>query len=99
MKYLNNKDRRRRYFSKDIEVEKVRLKALYNNCNFPITLRLMIMQRIFLTSKYKSNNRINNRCIVTNKSRSVQRDFLLNRSTIREYFSQDLIPGLRKSSW
>jgi small subunit ribosomal protein S14 len=99
MKYLNNKDRKRRFFSKDIEIEKVRLKALYNNWNFPITLRLMVMQRIFLTSKYKSVSRINNRCIITNKCRSVQRDFLLNRSAIREYFSQDLIPGLRKSSW
>jgi len=46
-----------------------------------------------------SHNKINNRCIITNRSRGVSRGFGLCRHKLREYFLFGLIPGYKKLVW
>ncbi len=99
MKYLNNKDLNTRLSIKTLELEKLRLKAIFRNNKLPIPIRLLLTQKISLLSKKSSSCRVRNRCLITNRGKSVYNDFLLNRATLREFMAQDFIPGLRKSSW
>lgn len=99
MKYLNNKDLKIRTKILTTELEKLRLKAIFRENKLPSALRFLLIQRLSMMSKKSSVCRVKNRCLVTNRGKSVYRDFLLNRSTLREYIGQDFIPGLRKSSW
>ncbi len=43
--------------------------------------------------------RINNRCLITFRSRSVLRTFKMNRGILRTLISFSNIPGVYKSSW
>nr|YP_004581327.1 ribosomal protein S14 [Schizomeris leibleinii]AEH05399.1 ribosomal protein S14 [Schizomeris leibleinii] len=43
--------------------------------------------------------RLNNRCMITGRSRGYYRDFGLSRNVLREMAHQGLLPGVVKSSW
>jgi small subunit ribosomal protein S14 len=43
--------------------------------------------------------RFRNRCTITGRPRGFFRDFGLSRHVLREYASQGLLPGVKKSSW
>ena len=49
--------------------------------------------------KYKSICRINNRCLVTYRSRSVLRTFKMNRGILRTLIAFSDVPGVYKTSW
>lgn len=99
MKHYNNKDRFFRLNYNKIELERIRLKAIFCDAKLPLAIKQLMIQKIFNLSKKGSLSRAKNRCIITSIGKSTYKDFCLNRSTLREYFSCDLIPGLRKSSW
>jgi small subunit ribosomal protein S14 len=46
-----------------------------------------------------SSVRLQNRCMITGRSRGVYRDFGLSRHVLREMAHQGLLPGVQKSSW
>lgn len=99
MKYLNYNDLNKRKNFKRIELEYNRLKALTVNRKMPNAYRFFFFMKIYRLSKTSLKVRIKNRCIITNKSQSVYRDFRLNRSTFKNLISLDLLVGVRKSSW
>jgi small subunit ribosomal protein S14 len=43
--------------------------------------------------------RINNRCLITYRSRAVLRNFKMNRGLLRTLISFSNVPGVHKSSW
>ncbi len=43
--------------------------------------------------------RLRNRCTITGRPRGYFRNFGLSRHVLREYASQGLLPGVKKSSW
>lgn len=49
--------------------------------------------------KDKSICRINNRCLITYRSRSVLRTFKMNRGILRTLIAFSDVPGVYKSSW
>lgn len=99
MKYLNLKDLTRRKNYLKIEPEYVRFKALVNNRSLPKVTRFFFFMRLYRLSKNFSKVRIKNRCVITNHSQSVYKDFHLNRSVIKEFVGSDKLVGIRKSSW
>jgi len=99
MKYLGFYDlNKRRNFSKS-EIERIRLKSVFNNRNLSFAVRFLFLQKISCFSKNSSYVRIKNRCLVTKRGQSVYRNFKINRITLREIMRLNLLNGLRKSSW
>jgi small subunit ribosomal protein S14 len=99
MKYLNKKDFFRRNLYLNIEFEYLRVKALTFNATLPKTVRFFFLMKLTRMSKNMSKVRIKNRCIFTNKSQSVYRNFRINRSVLKNFVGSDLLVGIRKSSW
>lgn len=50
-------------------------------------------------NRHSSLSRIKNRCLLTNRGRSVHPSFGLSRIKLRDFSSQGKLIGLRKSSW
>lgn len=99
MKYLNFKDKKKRELVNKFEIEKIRVKSIIHNSKLPLSLRFLYLQKLSNFPKNASCARIKNRCLVTCNSRSVYRFFRLNRSSLRELVGQNLINGIKKSSW
>jgi small subunit ribosomal protein S14 len=99
MKYLSYKDRLRRKFYFKTELERYRLRSICSNERISAVVRSLYALRLHQFSKNSSKCRIKNRCLVTGRGQSVYRFFRLNRSTIREFFAQDMLNGIKKSSW
>jgi ribosomal protein S14 len=99
MKYLSYKDLTRRKLFKKNELEKIRLRAVCSNQKLASPIRFLYLQKLATFSKNSSLTRIKNRCIVTGRSQSVYKFFRLNRITLKEMISQNLINNVRKSSW
>ena len=54
------------------------------------------------TNSYKKDSnicRVNNRCLISYRNRSVFRYFRLNRGLLRNHLVFNEIPGVHKSSW
>lgn len=49
--------------------------------------------------KSGSQTKIVNRCIVTNRSRGVYRNFKINRIYLKEMFKVGFLPGYHKATW
>jgi len=46
-----------------------------------------------------SKTRIVNRCILTNRSRGINRSFKINRISLKEMFKVGFLPGYHKATW
>jgi len=99
MKYISFKDKKRRNNFEGKEIEYLRLKALTCNKVLPFTMRFFFNQQLFKIGLNYSFVKIKNRCLFTQRSQSVYRLFHLNRITFRELVGQNLINGVKKSSW
>ncbi len=99
IKYLNLKDKIRRYKFFLLENERLRLKFVMNNRNLPKKLRFLYSLKLSSLVKDSSQSRIKNRCILTNRGQAVYRLFKLSRISLKEYLGANRISGLRKSSW
>ena len=62
-------------------------------------IKLQISNKFQQLPKNSATVRVNNRCIVTGRSRGYHRDFGLSRHFLREMGHKGLIPGLKKASW
>lgn len=60
-----------------------------------------ILQSWYLNSlpKQSSKTQVKNRCVLTNRSHGVYRQFRLSRICIRNLAALGLLPGVTKSSW
>lgn len=93
------KDKFRRHLYHSLEKKKKVLKAIYKNENLPKELRYKAYFILKNFSKNSSITRIRNRCVITNRSRSIYKNFKLSRLTFRNLANQGYLVGIRKASW
>lgn len=99
MKYLINKDKKRRNLFKKYELKRLYLKYIIYNNNILKHIRINAMILLNKLPKDSSSVRIHNRCIITGRSRSIYRDFKISRIILRNYAHNGSLPGITKSSW
>ena len=99
MKYLLEKDRKRRQLVKKYELKRLSLKSIISNCSYPITLRWKAGLKLSELPKDSSKLRLNNRCVLSNRSRGISSTFKISRIELRILSSSGEISGLKKSSW
>ena len=115
MKYLVVKDKKnRKTFSKN-ELKNLSVKAFFKENffknqiwakdlkdeNFPNLIRFYKNRGLFLNTLKKEGSvvKIRNRCIISGRPRSVNRQYKLSRIVLREYISKGLLMGVKKKSW
>jgi ribosomal protein S14 len=98
MKYLLLKDRRKRIVFSLYEKKRKFLLAIYQNLQVSIKLRYLAYTNLLLLSKESFITRVKNRCILTNRPRSIYKDFGLSRLMFRKYILQGKLIGVKKSS-
>jgi len=99
MKSLLLKDYKRRYLYSKYEKKKIILKYIQNNLNLSKDIRIKAYNKINTLPVNSSITRIKNRCVLTNRSRSIYRKFKLSRLMFRKLASEGLIPGVSKATW
>ncbi len=99
MKALLEKDKRRRASFSNKEVQRLILLYLIRNQKLSASQRLLLTLRLQQVSRDSSLVRLKNRCILTNRSKGVYREFRLSRIRLREMLANGLIPGYKKAVW
>lgn len=99
MNKLIKKNKRQRLLFKQIEISKLILNSISHNFLINKQTRLKIKQLHFLLKVDGTISRINNRCILTGRSRSINRFFKLSRIQLRLLASNALLPGVSKYNW
>lgn len=75
------------------------LKAVVMNRELPFDERLQAQIKLSALPRNGAKSRVQNRCELTGRVRSVYRKFKLSRIKLRELGSMGRIPGLTKASW
>ena len=98
MKYLLVKEKKVRSKVNLLELNRLILLSILKNSSISLLFRqnLYLKKRLSLFYPYKT--RVKNRCIITNRSRSVFNKFRLSRLTLKFFLGQKKINGLRKVS-
>jgi len=99
MKYLVEKDKKRRKIFEKHEKQRLCLKALSRDKRLAFSLRLLYKLKLQMFKKNSSKTRIKNRCVFTGRSRSTIRFFRMSRLQVRDLYIKGLLYGVRKSSW
>jgi ribosomal protein S14 len=99
MKYLLQKDKKRRQLFEKFESERLIMLALSKDKRLPLLKRIAIGLNLLNYTKDVSKSRIKNRCVITGRARSVVRDFKMSRIQIRELSLRGTLYGVRKASW
>lgn len=93
---INNKNRLKfKIFEFKILLLKSLLREKFLIKKFKLYLQIKLHK---LCSKY-SRVKINNRCIISYKTRSINRLFQVNRHTFKNFSSIGLLPGIEKTGW
>jgi small subunit ribosomal protein S14 len=98
MKYLLIKDRRRRVLFNLFEKKRNFLYTIYQNLSLDPKIRLVAYFRLYTLARDSSITRIKNRCVFTNRPRSIYKHFGLSRLMFRKYVFQGKLIGVKKSS-
>ena len=98
MKYLLLKDKRRRILFSLYEKKRKFLYSIYQNLMMPKQIRLRAYSYLLFLSRDSSITRIKNRCVLTNRPRSIYKRFGLSRLMFRKYILQGKLTGVKKSS-
>ncbi len=99
MKALLEKDKKRRRIFANKEVQRLILLFLIRNTKLSAAQRLLLTQRLQVISRDSSIVRLKNRCVLTNRSKGVYRQFRMSRVRLREMLANGLIPGYKKAVW
>jgi small subunit ribosomal protein S14 len=99
MKSMRNKDLRRRINYDNRELNYIVLKSLVDVSLLSKRKRDPFFRSLKRSVRYAERTRIVNRCVVTDRSRSVYKDFKLSRMKVREMANCGDLPGIKKSSW
>jgi ribosomal protein S14 len=85
MKYLLIKDKRRRILFSLYEKKRTFLYSIYQNFSIAKEIRLLAYFNLLVLARDSSITRIKNRCVVTNRPRSIYKKFGLSRLMFRKY--------------
>lgn len=99
MKHLFINDHKNRINFNKNEKKRLILKFLLNNNTLSLDKRIILNEKLHNLNNKVSITKINNRCSITYRGRSVLRDFKLSRIRLRELLSLGLVPGYKKSVW
>nr|ANA57045.1 ribosomal protein S14 [Pyramimonas parkeae] len=89
---------RRQLFSKN-EVKRLLYKAIAKDISLNNKIREKAICKLMSYPKNASITRLQNRCIITGRSRGVYQRFKLSRLSFRRLAVKGLIPGVFKASW
>ncbi|EMG47926.1 MRP2 37S ribosomal protein MRP2 [Candida maltosa Xu316] len=81
------------------EVTRNALKYIAKNEDLPPRARVEAQLQLTSMPKYTSPIQIKDRCVACGNSKSVIRDFKLNRTQFRNRARAGLIPGVKVASW
>jgi len=96
MKYLVVKYKKMLFNFVKFEIEKLKLKVLFLNIKMPFLIR---QKAYFLVNFFQKSVRLTKlqyRCLLTNKSRSVYKFFKLFRFQLKLQFYKSFLVGLKK---
>ena len=99
MTKLIERDKKRRYLVASHEKKRTILKSVVFNTCLKLNARWKAGLELSSFPKNSSKTRITNRCVLTGRSRGVDRNFRISRICLRDLAGSGHIPGLRKSSW
>lgn len=99
MKYLIEKDKKRRVLFEQYEKKKLVLKALVKDNRLPYALRLMYKLDMLNFYKNTSKTRIKNRCVFSGRSRGIVKSFRMSRLMLKSNILRGFVTGIRKASW
>lgn len=97
MKYILEKDKKKRLLAKRFEAKRKILKSLKTNEFLPLTIRAEAGLRLEDLGGTKSI--IKNHCIVSSRARGILSKFKVSRMVFKRLASFGYIPGIKKSSW
>ena len=98
MKYLLEKDKKRRKLFCKHEKKRILIKALIRNENLSRSARWKLSLKLASLPKNSTISRIRNRCVITGRPRSVHNYFKVSRVLLRELISNGHTPGMTKYS-
>lgn len=81
------------------EVTRRALKYIARNTELPPRARLEAQLQLALMPQYTAFVQIRDRCVASGNSKSLIRDFKLNRTAFRNRARAGLIPGVKVASW
>jgi|SRR5690554_415531 len=99
MKHLFIKDQKNRLNFLKNENNRIIIKHLIRNSDLLIEQKILLMEKQKKLNKKISLTKLNNRCSLTNRGRSILSKFKLSRIQIREFLSLGLVPGYKKAVW
>ncbi len=100
MKKQNIKDFKKRLIVYKQEKKILLLKFIIRSTKLSIKLRTKAQNKIYqMSSMNFSKVRVNNRCILTSRAKSVNSNLKLSRITFRKLASEGSLLGIKKSSW
>jgi ribosomal protein S14 len=94
--YLKDRNRRLCYFTQ--EKKYIILKYILNNLVLNKEVREFAYNEILNQCDFNSKTKIRNRCVFSNRSRSVYRKFKMSRIFFKTYALQGFLVGIKKSS-
>lgn len=95
----NDRDHKRRVLVAKYEIKRVFYKSIIRDNTLPPFLKYQAILRLGSMPKNSSKVRINNRCILTGRSKSVYKFCKFSRIVFRELASKGALIGITKSSW
>jgi len=99
MKSLFFKNKNLRYIFTILEKKKFILNYICQNRNLNFNVRSFAFFELqFLMVKY-SNTKIRNRCLLTNRSRSIYRFCKISRLFLKKFALEGHLIGIKKASW
>lgn len=75
------------------------LKAIADDRERPMEERFRARLKLAELPRNSSATRLNNRCLVSGRSRAYYRKLKMSRIALRDYASVGQVPGMVKSSW
>ncbi len=93
------RDQKKRVFYLKHELKRLELLSVGHDLRLSKDIRYKSLKKLNKLSRNSSQNRINNRCILTGRGHSVLRFCGLSRIKFRELASQGLLMGVIKASW
>jgi len=99
MKNLIERDKKRRILIKKYEKKRKAYKSIIHNYKILSDIRWKACIELSKLPNNSSSVKLNNRCIISGRSKSVNRLFRISRLVFRELGRYGKIPGLKKSSW
>lgn len=101
MKYLKIRDKNHRIIYKKKELVRFIYKSLFliDFSNLKIVNKKLILNRWINYNKFYLFCKFKNRCIFSNRGKSIYKDFGLSRLFLRKFASLGSLNGIRKASW